>query len=272
MRKNKLEKLLSNPTVIVVLVPAIATMMSYMFKIGYCSYFEIPFSLVSVSAKDISVMAVVLMAFVFVVSSIDFVFTAIILDPVFKKYEEGSDFWNSQYDLYSSFVAFFLIAVFLFLLGAHWVFIILVSIPLIIIPIQFVVRHIKNSLNIETPNEKKKETHFSCPSIFERVLGFNSIVYISLTFFIAIITLFFGMRMASLRTTFYKIDNRDDIVGIEIAGDCLIAKSSTEDSLTNNIIINLSEISSIEKDNYDDFQLYVRSYNIEKLGLSDLHD
>ena len=109
MKKNRLEKLLSDPAVIVVLIPAVSIMMAYVYKIGFFMYFKIPFSLVSVSAKDVSIMSTILLISLIVLLSFDVTLSAIILDPLFKKYEKDDVMTQDQYELYSSFIAFLII-------------------------------------------------------------------------------------------------------------------------------------------------------------------
>ena len=182
MKRNKLEKLLSNPSVIVVIVPAVAFLMAYVYKIGFFFYFKIPLSFLIVSARDVSIMAALIIICLLILLSFDATFTAIVLDPFFRKYEKDSVMTEQQYDLYCSFVAFFLLDIAIFVLGVFWPILIFASLPLIIIPIQFIVRHKKYNPEVKAVSFQKKENHYYCPSIVCTILGMRTtavIIFVS---------------------------------------------------------------------------------------------
>ena len=246
MKRNGLEKLLSNPSVIVVIVPAVAFLMAYVYRIGFFLYFKIPLSFLVVSAKDVSIMASILIAFLLLLLSFDTVLSAIVLDPFFRKYENDKEMTAQQYNLYCSFVAFFLLDIALFILG-FWPLLFVSLIPLVIIPIQFVVGHKKYDPEVKAVSNKKKERHYYCPGIVFSILGTKTTTVLFLVSSIVLFTAGLGLRVASLKTTFYCVDNRDDIVGIVLSDDSVIAKRVDDSSLNETIILRITDTSVIKQ-------------------------
>lgn len=263
MKKNRLEKLLSDPAVIVVLIPAVSIMMAYVYKIGFFMYFKIPFSLVSVSAKDVSIMAAILLISLIVLLSFDVTLSAIILDPLFKKYEKDDVMTQDQYELYSSFIAFLIIDSALLFLGFYWPLLVFFSLPLVIIPVQFLIRHFRYRPDVKAVDRHKKERRYYCESFIASILGAKTVSILIIITLIMIFTTAAGLRMASLKKSFLFVDDRVDIIGVELHDDYIIAKRVDDRTLKENAIIRITDEITVKECPSEEFYSLVHEVNKE---------
>lgn len=78
-------------------------------------------------------------------------------------------------------------------------------------------------------------------------LGEKTLFLLFITFILISISLTLGEKSAEKQTTFYKINDREDIVGVVIYGDRIIAKSFVSQKLENEIIfLDISNETKIE--------------------------
>lgn len=276
MKKNRLEKLLSDPAVIVVLIPAVSIMMAYVYKIGFFMYFKIPFSLVSVSAKDVSIMAAILLLSLIILLGFDVTLSAIILDPFFKKYGNDDVMTQDQYDLYSSFIAFLLMDCTLLFLGLYWPLLIFFTLPLVIIPVQFLIRHFQYRPDVKAVDRHKKERRYYCESFIASLLGMKTVSILIIITLIMGITTAAGFRMASIKRSFYRVDDRTDIVGVELHDDYVIAKRLDDKTLEEIVIIRISDETTVKEcpsegfyslvhEFYKEIELVFKPYNFKSV-------
>ena len=67
-------------------------------------------------------------------------------------------------------------------------------------------------------------------------LGKKTLFLLFITFILISISLTLGEKSAEIQTSFYKINDREDIVGVVIYGDRIIAKGVVSQKLENEII------------------------------------
>ena len=78
-------------------------------------------------------------------------------------------------------------------------------------------------------------------------LGKKTLFLLFITFILISISLTLGEKSAEKQTVFYKINDREDIVGVAIYGDRIIAKGIVSQKLKNEIIfLDISNETKIE--------------------------
>lgn len=72
MSKTRIERKLGDISMLVIIIPGIAFLMTYAFEIGYCGYFNIPSGLITIDAKEIASMVLMVLMAIFCLYIFDF--------------------------------------------------------------------------------------------------------------------------------------------------------------------------------------------------------
>ncbi len=266
---TKIEKLLGEASVLVVVIPALIFLMSFAYMLGYYGYFNIPFDFISLQTQDIATVSLLAIIIVICIGLFDFAAFNCFFKYFFKHYPSGSTILANQYFDYVMFIVYLPILIVLFVLDVPVELIwILISAPILFL-CDFIIHHFsflrkqKKTKNSEKQiNNTDGSKHFvEIPSITEIVLGRRVMLYLLLMIAFFFFSVGFGEFFARSQKDFYIIDNRTDIVGIIINEDSIIIKKQDDSSLSTTGVILLSDVKYIEKKENIEFQSLVRTIN-----------
>lgn len=271
MSKNRLEKMLGESTVLVVLVPSLAYFLTYCFQLGYCSYYNIPVIGVRISTDDVLGMMVVLGLSLIVLIAIDTFFSNAILKHFFKHYPFWGNVYAEQYKKY----------IFLFLLCVLFAIANLIGplpksmnlyfvIPIIVIIVSFLVQHICFRVRSRRNNagtkfdEDPKETEPPITGFVESILGWRTISFILLLGMLFLFFFLFGSNEAAKNKKFYAIEGRPEVIGVVVSDHFIVAKSKTDASLEYTELISFEDGIAISEIESEEFFKLVKDYKEEK--------
>ena len=271
--KTKLEELLGDVSVLVVLVPALVFLMAFAFQLGYFWYYNIPIDLITIRTQDVAAVAILALIAILVICFFDFVIFKIISRFCFEHYLRGSELWYRQYFTYSLFVFYCPLVLLLAIIGApKIVFWIMLAVPLIFV-IDFFIQHILFLKKRKKQKEEKERTttinnqHLGLSSITELFFGTRIILaflFVLALFFFAI---GFGDLSARKQRTFYRIEGRTDVVGITINNGYIITKQIEDKELKRTGVVLLSELDYVENYENTEFQELAKTLNDSKYVL-----
>lgn len=240
-KEKFLDKFFNDSTFIVFLIPLYAFLITYCIEMGYAKYYDIPFFVIQIDGRNVCYNFIKIMLIFICIYGIE-AFLSNIFSPSFRKYK-NMNLRTMQIKNY-----FFIELIFLTLLANVILFNIknILNLVLIILLLLFVFdffyNHIKQTRfeKISDYKDLKKE----CDGIdyamnlrfIGNFLGKKTLFLLFITFILISISLTMGEYSAEKQTAFYKINDREDIVGVVIYGDRIIAKGFVSQKLGNEII------------------------------------
>ena len=247
-----LDKFFNDSTFIVFLIPLYAFLITYCIEMGYAKYYDIPFSVIQIDGRNVCNNFIKIMLIFICIYGIE-AFLSNIFSPLFKKYR-NKNLLTRQIINY-----FFIEIIFLTLLANVILCIIgnIYNLVLIILLLLFVFSFFYNQIK-RTRFEKKSdyedlkkesdEIDYAMNLRFiGNFLGKKTLFLLFITFILISISLTLGEKSAEKQTAFYKINDREDIVGVVIYGDRIIAKGFVSQKLDNKIIfLDISNETKIE--------------------------
>lgn len=247
-----LDKFFNDSTFIVFLIPLYAFLITYCIEMGYAKYYNIPFSVIQIDGRNVCNNFIKIMLIFICIYGIE-AFLSNIFSPLFKKYR-NKNLLTRQIINY-----FFIEIIFLTLLANVILCIIgnIYNLVLIILLLLFVFSFFYNQIK-RTRFEKKSdyedlkkesdEIDYAMNLRFiGNFLGKKTLFLLFITFILISISLTLGEKSAEKQTAFYKINDREDIVGVVIYGDRIIAKGFVSQKLDNKIIfLDISNETKIE--------------------------
>lgn len=251
-KEKFLDKFFNDSTFIVFLIPLYAFLITYCIEMGYAKYYDIPFSVIQIDGRNVCYNFIKIMLIFICIYGIE-AFLSNIFSPSFRKYK-NMNLRTMQIKNY-----FFIEIIFLTLLANVILFNIknILNLVLIILLLLFVFDFFYNHIK-QTRFEKRsdyEDLKKECDEIdyamnfrlIGNFLGEKTLFLLFITFILISISLTFGEKSAEQQTTFYKINDREDIVGVVIYGDRIIAKSFVSQKLGNEIIfLDISNGTKIE--------------------------
>ena len=242
---NTEEKFLDNffkdSTFIVFLIPLYAFLITYCIEMGYAKYYGIPYSVIQIDGRNVCNNFIKIMLIFMSVYGVE-IFLSNIFSPFFRKYK------NKNLRTMQMINYFFIEIIFLTLL-ANVIFCNIGNIlnfVLIILLLLFVFSFFYNHIK-QTRFEKRsdyEDLKKECDEIdyamnlrlIGNFFGQKTLFLLFITFILISISLTLGEKSAEIQTSFYKINDREDIVGVVIYGDRIIAKGVVSQKLENEII------------------------------------
>ena len=247
-----LDKFFKDSTFIVFLIPLYAFLITYCIEMGYAKYYDIPFSVIQIDGRNVCNNFIKIMLIFICIYGIE-AFLSNVFSPFFRKYK------NKNLRTMQMINYFFIEIIFLTLL-ANVIFCnirnilnLVLIILLLLFVFSFFYTHIK-----QTRFEKRsdyEDLKKECDEIdyamnlrlIGNFLGKKTLFLLFITFILISISLTLGEKSAEKQTVFYKINDREDIVGVVIYGDRIIAKGIVSQKLKNEIIfLDISNETKIE--------------------------
>ena len=247
-----LDKFFNDSTFIVFLIPLYAFLISYCIEMGYAKYYDIPFSVIQIDGRNVCNNFIKIILIFICIYGIE-AFLSNIFSPMFMKY-------RNKNLLTRQIINYFFIEIFFLALLANVVLYNIkniLNLVLIILLILFVFVFFYNQIK-QTRFEKRsdyEDLKKECDEIdyamnlrlIGNFLGEKTLFLLFITFILISISLTLGEKSAEKQTAFYKINDREDIVGVVIYGDRIIAKSFVSQKLENEIIfLDISNETKIE--------------------------
>lgn len=251
-KEKFLDKFFNDSTFIVFLIPLYAFLISYCIEMGYAKYYDIPFSVIQIDGRNVCNNFIKIILIFICIYGIE-AFLSNIFSPMFMKYR-NKNLLTRQIINY-----FFIEIIFLALLANVVLCNIrnILNLVLIILLILFVFVFFYNQIkqkrfekrsNYEDLKKECDEIDYAMNlRLIGNFLGEKTLFLLFITFILISISLTLGEKSAEKQTTFYKINDREDIVGVVIYGDRIIAKSFVSQKLENEIIfLDISNETKIE--------------------------
>ena len=247
-----LDKFFNDSTFIVFLIPLYAFLISYCIEMGYAKYYDIPFPVIQIDGRNVCNNFIKIMLIFICIYGIE-AFLSNIFSPLFMKYK-NKNLLTRQIINY-----FFIEIIVLTLLANVILYNIrnILNLVLIILLLLFVFSFFYNQIK-QTRFDKRsdyEDLKKECDEIdyamnlrfIGNFLGKKTLFLLFITFILISISLTLGEKSAKEQAVFYKINNREDIVGIVIYGDKIIAKGFESQKLENEIIfLDISNETKIE--------------------------
>ena len=255
------EKKFGDISMLVILIPGMAFLMTYAYVAGYSNYFNIPGGLISIEAKDIACMVLLVLTTLFCIFIIDNGLVKLFYSFFFKRYPIDSKVYQDQFLNYSinTLLSFFLLAFCIITNVSKGEMILAFSIPFIILVV-FIIRHIafirKKKRNVSIPmveDEEEKKPSEEFKGIVERIFGARLLLTILFVLGLYSFTTGFGAFVARSQKTFYSIDDRSEIVGVLISNNQIIAKYLDDPTLSKTEVIDISSVRFVDKKENDSF-------------------
>ena len=247
-----LDKFFNDSTFIVFLIPLYAFLISYCIEMGYAKYYDIPFSVIQIDGRNVCNNFIKIMLIFICIYGIE-AFLSNIFSPLFMKYK-NKNLRTRQIINY-----FFIEIIVLTLLANVILYNIrnILNRVLIILLLLFVFSFFYNQIkqtrfdkrsDYEDLKKESDEIDYAMNLRFiGNFLGKKTLFLLFITFILISISLALGEKSAKEQAVFYKINNREDIVGIVIYGDKIIAKGFESQKLENEIIfLDISNETKIE--------------------------
>ena len=247
-----LDKFFNDSTFIVFLIPLYAFLISYCIEMGYAKYYDIPFSVIQIDGRNVCNNFIKIMLIFMSVYGVE-TFLSNIFSPLFKKYKNKNLLTRQMINY------FFIEIIFLTLLANVIFYNIrnILNLVLIILLLLFVFSFFYNQIkrtrfekrsDYEDLKKESDEIDYAMNLRFiGNFLGKKTLFLLFITFILISISLTLGEKSAEKQTVFYKINDREDIVGVVIYGDRIIAKGFESQKLENEIIfLDISNETQIE--------------------------
>lgn len=247
-----LDKFFNDSTFIVFLIPLYAFLISYCIEMGYAKYYDIPFSVIQIDGRNVCNNFIKIMLIFICIYGIE-AFLSNIFSPLFMKYKNKNL-------LTRQIINYFFIEIIVLTLLANVILyniINILNLVLIILLLLFVFSFFYNQIkrtrfekrsDYEDLKKESDEIDYAMNLRFiGNFLGKKTLFLLFITFILISISLTLGEKSAEKQTAFYKINDREDIAGVVIYGDRIIAKGFESQKLENEIIfLDISNETKIE--------------------------
>ena len=240
-KEKFLDKFFNDSTFIVFLILLYVFLITYCIEMGYAKYYDIPFSVIQIDGRNVCNNFIKIMLIFICIYGIE-AFLSNIFSPLFMKYK------NKNLQTRQIINYFFIEIIFLTLLANVILCIIenIYNLVLIILLLLFVFSFLYNQIkrtrfekrsDYEDLKKESDEIDYAMNLRFiGNFLGKKTLFLLFITFILISISLTLGEKSAEKQTAFYKINDREDIVGVVIYGDRIIAKGFESQKLENEII------------------------------------
>lgn len=247
-----LDKFFNDSTFIVFLIPLYAFLITYCIEMGYAKYYDIPFSVIQIDGRNVCNNFIKIILIFICIYGIE-AFLSNIFSPMFMKYRNKNLLTRQIINYFFIEISFLALLANVVLCNIKNI----LNLVLIILLLLFVFSFFYNQIK-QTRFEKRsdyEDLKKECDEIdyamnlrlIGNFLGEKTLFLLFITFILISISLTLGEKSAEKQTAFYKINDREDIVGVVIYGDRIIAKSFVSQKLENEIIfLDISNETKIE--------------------------
>lgn len=247
-----LDKFFNDSTFIVFLIPLYAFLITYCIEMGYAKYYDIPFSVIQIDGRNVCNNFIKIMLIFICIYGIE-AFLSNIFSPLFKKYRNKNLLTRQIINYFFIEINFLTLLANVILCNIRNIYNLVLIILLLLFVFSFFYNQIKRSRfekrsDYEDLKKECDEIDYAMNLRFiGNFLGEKTLFLLFITFILISISLTLGEKSAEKQTAFYKINDREDIVGVVIYGDRIIAKSFVSQKLENEIIfLDISNETKIE--------------------------
>lgn len=247
-----LDKFFNDSTFIVFLIPLYAFLITYCIEMGYAKYYDIPFSVIQIDGRNVCNNFIKIMLIFICIYGIE-AFLSNIFSPLFKKYRNKNLLTRQIINYFFIEINFLTLLANVILCNIRNIYNLVLIILLLLFVFSFFYNQIKRSRfekrsDYEDLKKESDEIDYAMNLRFiGNFLGKKTLFLLFITFILISISLTLGEKSAEKQTAFYKINDREDIVGVVIYGDRIIAKGFVSQKLENKIIfLDISNETKIE--------------------------
>lgn len=236
-----LDKFFNDSTFIVFLIPLYAFLITYCIEMGYAKYYNIPFSVIQIDGRNVCYNFIKIMLIFICIYGIEIILSNI-FSPFFRKYKNKNLRTMQMVNYFFIEITFLILVANVILCNIRNIFNIVLFILLLLFVVSFLYYQIKQTRfekrsDYEDLKRESDEIDYAMNLRFiGNFLGKKTLFLLFITFILISISLTMGEYSAKNQTNFYKINNREDIVGVVIYGDRIIAKGVVAQKLENEII------------------------------------
>jgi hypothetical protein len=269
MYKTWFERKLGDISMLAIIIPGVAFLMAYAYAKGYCSYFNIPSSLITIGAKEMASMVLFVIVSLFLIYLFDFALVQLFFIHFFKCYPENSKIYQDQFLNYSCNVIFccMLIALCIIAPIPKGIMILFFCTPVLLL-VGFIVSHVsflrrkKRNQEIQMVDKEREKDDKEFPGIIERIIGTRVFIAILFVICLYIFTMNLGTYVARNQNSFYEVNKRVDVVGVFINdNNQLIAKYVDDKELSKTEAIDITTGVCFEEISNPEFAKLVYDYN-----------
>ena len=247
-----LDKFFNDSTFIVFLVPLYAFLITYCIEMGYAKYYDIPFYVIQIDGRNVCYNFIKIMLIFMCIYGIE-AFLSNIFSPFFRKYKNKNLRTMQMINYFFIEITFLILVANVILFNIRNIFNIVLFILLLLFVVFFLYNQIKQTRfkkrsDYEDLKRESDEIDYAMKlRLIGNFLGKKTLFLLFITFILISISLTLGEKSAEKQTAFYKINDREDIVGVVIYGDRIIAKGFVSQKLGNEIIfLDISNGTKIE--------------------------
>ena len=226
--KKFLDKFFNDSTFIVFLIPLYAFLITYCKEMGYAKYYDIPFSVIQIDGRNVCYNFIKIML-IFICIYVIEAFLSNIFSPFFRKYKNKNLRTMQMINYFFIEIISLILLANVILCNIRNIYNLVLIILLLLFVFSFFYNHIK-----QTRFEKRsdyEDLKKECDEIdyamnlrlIGNFFGQKTLFLLFITFILISISLTMGEKSAEKQTVFYKINDREDIVGVVIYGDRIIA-------------------------------------------------
>ncbi|MDY4675155.1 MAG: hypothetical protein SO369_09195 [Treponema sp.] len=247
-----LDKFFKDSTFIVFLIPLYAFLITYCIEMGYAKYYDIPFSVIQIDGRNVCNNFIKIMLIFMSVYGVE-TFLSNIFSPLFKKYKNKNLLTRQMINYFFIEIISLILLANVILCNIRNIYNLVLIILLLLFVFSFFYNHIKQTRfekrsDYEDLKKESDEIDYAMKlRLIGNFLGKKTLFLLFITFILISISLTLGEKSAEKQTVFYKINDREDIVGVVIYGDRIIAKGFVSQKLENKIIfLDISNETQIE--------------------------
>ena len=251
-KEKFLDKFFNDSTFIVFLIPLYAFLITYCIEMGYAKYYDIPFSVIQIDGRNVCYNFIKIMLIFICIYGIE-AFLSNIFSPLFKKYRNKNLLTSQLINYFFIEIIFLTLLANVILCNIKNILNLVLIISLLLFVFDFFYNHIKQTrfekrTDYEDLKRESDEIDYAMKlRLIGNFLGKKTLFLLFITFILISISLTLGEKSAEKQTAFYKINDREDIVGVVIYGDRIIAKGFVSQKLGNEIIfLDISNGTKIE--------------------------
>ena len=247
-----LDKFFKDSTFIVFLIPLYAFLITYCIEMGYAKYYDIPFSVIQIDGRNVCYNFIKIMLIFICIYGIE-AFLSNIFSPFFRKYKNKNLRTMQMINYFFIEIISLILLANVILCNIRNIYNLVLIILLLLFVFSFFYNHIKQTRfekrsDYEDLKRESDEIDYAMKlRLIGNFLGKKTLFLLFITFILISISLTMGEKSAEKQTVFYKINDREDIVGVVIYGDRIIAKGFVSQKLENKIIfLDISNETQIE--------------------------
>ena len=278
-----LDKFFKDSAFVVFIIPLYAFLITYCIEIGYAKYYGIPASVVQIDGRIVCNNFVKIMLIFIGLYGIEATLSNI-FSKIFKKYKNKNLITRQSINYFFIEIIILILVSNVILCDIKNIFTIALILSLLLVTFSFIYNHktqkrFEKRSDYEDLNKESEEIDSAMNlRLIGNFLGKKTLFFVFITFIFVSVSLTVGEFSAKNQTAFYKVNGRDDVVGIVIYGERIIAKGLSSDRIQNEIIffdicndtkIEILPLKSICKKSEENFEIHEQVINVSENNLDE---